>query len=435
MLRSVAHCGLAIALGIAWFMTGPLMIGLLDFQAEFIWFSAFRVYHLLCYGITAIMFGYGLAWIGDRAKRWLGKFKFQYTAVAAIMLAVLCGSVALHWQQNNRSDYTWARDLAMFKLSLVEPNASLFTFDDLDLPVGYLHMVEKVRPDLEVFNDQGLVFTNRLFDPFFHEDARKQVLKEYVSQSEPRPIFYHTHRTDFFKTPEQGSDFLGFWRRVNRDNNSDRIVLSESLRIWVENNITEGSNIDRWTRQQAQGVVATLISAIYQASLSGYELSPEWLAVIEKAYATNPLTHLYLLWNIAAIDNGITRETARSELRWIDSLFEQQDKYIFDNESWTTLLFLKSQILRRYPNLADGAPGQAYEATLLEALEYTNHIISLQNITSYYRGLSRHDDVLKLYDSIFPDISTAPVVIRQLYDLVQKEQQEGKILAPVIQFN
>ena len=42
MLRSKIHNHLAVSFLVAWFMTGPLMIILIDFQTEFIWFSAFR---------------------------------------------------------------------------------------------------------------------------------------------------------------------------------------------------------------------------------------------------------------------------------------------------------------------------------------------------------------------------------------------------------
>ena len=59
----------------------------------------------------------------------------------------------------------------MAKLNSVEPNSVLFTFDDLDLPVGYLHFVEDLRPDLKVYNDQGLVYGERLYSPLIPDKA------------------------------------------------------------------------------------------------------------------------------------------------------------------------------------------------------------------------------------------------------------------------
>ena len=75
-----------------------------------------------------------------------------------IAASVVGLSVAAHWELNNRRDYRWRMTWRVAKLNSVEPNSVLFTFDDLDLPVGYLHFVEDLRPDLKVYNDQGLVY-------------------------------------------------------------------------------------------------------------------------------------------------------------------------------------------------------------------------------------------------------------------------------------
>ena len=436
MLRTTAHCALAVVFFIGWFMTGMLLVILIDFKTEFIWFSAFRVYHLLSYGIVAILFGYGLAWLGDWVRNRLpvraGRFAAPgMTAVAAI--AVVSGSVAVHWHQNDRSDYTWARDLALYRLAAVEPNTLLFTFDDLDLPVGYLNMVERVRPDIEVFNDQALVFNNRFFSPFYLEKERIRQLSEYIIQTDPRPVYYHPYRQEFFDTPKQGSDLLGFWRRVNRDDDTDRIVLSESLRYWAENNLAVGEYSDRWTKQQAQGVISTLIGLINQAAQRGYQLSPEWIEVIEQAYNQNPLTHMSMLWH-AALNGRIGQARAHNELRWINQLFEKKEEVIFDNKVWTDVLYLKAQMLRKYPELSEIDPELAYEETLLETLDYTFHRLSMEALASYYRSKFRHDDMLKLLTDRFPDISVSPVYVRQLHNLILREKKEGKLLAPVIQF-
>ena len=157
---------------------------------------------------------------------------------------------------NNRRDYRWAHDLAVAKLNSVEPNSVLFTFDDLDLPVGYLHFVEDLRPDLKVYNDQGLVYGERLYSPLIPDKAppgsrmcktnRRYcviLLKKLTGQ-------YIIIRPDgeLYRHPKYGSDFTGFLRRVNRDNAQERIIFSDYLRIWLNQNIGLTDKIsDRWT--------------------------------------------------------------------------------------------------------------------------------------------------------------------------------------------
>ena len=67
-----------------------------------------------------------------------------------------------------------AHDFSLFKLNSVEPDTVLFTFDDLDVPIGYLRYVEGIRPDVDVLNDQGLVFGNRLYSPLISENDKKK---------------------------------------------------------------------------------------------------------------------------------------------------------------------------------------------------------------------------------------------------------------------
>ncbi|MCY4325827.1 MAG: DUF2723 domain-containing protein, partial [Betaproteobacteria bacterium] len=257
MLRSRVHSWLACSLFVSWFMAGPLLIILIDFQNEFIWFSAFRVYHLLSYGITAIWLAYGLAWLVDFLRSRLQSGLAPHACGVSLGATVIAASLAVHWHRNDRSEYFWARDLAMYKLGSVEPGTHLFTFDDLDLPVGYLSYVEYVRPDVTVYNDQALVFGNRPYSPFLPDSQKKLVLQKFAEEIQA-PIYYHPNRLDLFSSQTNGSDFLGFWRRLNRATNESRVVLSDSLLLWLENALDSSGKIsDRWTRQQNSGLIET----------------------------------------------------------------------------------------------------------------------------------------------------------------------------------
>ena len=433
MLRSVHHCWLAISLAVAWVMAGPLLIALLDFQTEFIWFSAFRVYHLLCYGITAIWFAYGLAWAGDWIRhRWSSFNAGPQLTIMITTVAVIALGLTWHWEQNNRRDYTWARDLAMFKLINVEPNAKLFTFDDLDLPVGYLNIVEGVRSDVEVYNDQALVFEARIYTPFTPDKSKSRIISNFARQTDPLPIYYHTNRQDLFTVPSYGSDLLGFWRRLNRTGPHDRVVLSDELRYWIENNLEVTNQInDRWTKQQASGVIATLISALHIARKNGHTFEPEWEQMFDKSYAKNELVHFFLLWH-ATFSEEIDFERAQTEIVWIDNIFATKDDQVFDNTNWADLLMIKAQLNAFYPDLNEETAEVVFERTLLQALDFDFKYEIFKTLADYYRGQSRQEDALVMLNKQHPVISKAPLEFRELHDLLMREKQQGRLLGPII---
>ena len=141
-----------LSLVVSWFMSSFLLVILLDFKAEFIWLAAFRVYHLLAFGIMAIWLGLGAAWFVDRLS--FLSLSVRQNVGFAVTIVVVGLSIFAHWELNNRKNYTWAHDLAVAKLNSIERNAVLFTFDDLDLPVGYLHFVEGHRPEAQQHKDK-----------------------------------------------------------------------------------------------------------------------------------------------------------------------------------------------------------------------------------------------------------------------------------------
>lgn len=432
MLRSAVHFWLAISLLLAWFMSGPMLIIMLDFKAEFIWFSAFRVYHLLCYGITVIFFGYGLGWIGEWAQRRWQKPERTPFALAGIGTVVVAASLLSHWHQNDRSDYDWAHNLAVFKLLAVESNARLFTFDDLDLPVGYVNYVERVRPDVIVYNDQGLVFGNRVYSPFTSQQQRSRQLSKFIQDVSPLPVYYHAHRAELFRTRENGSDFLGFWRRVNRDGSGDRVVLADQLRLWIEDNLdVEHLVADRWTKQNIESSVATLVAAVQQAVKHGYVLTPEWEAALKAAREKNQLVHLFLVWDDVAAGK-ISMEQAAAEIAWVDNMFGLDD-LTFNNGNWAQLLLLKVRMMLKYPDLAQTDDlATEIEEVLLEALDYDFSPEVFNYYADYLRGQRRHRELINMLKDQLPAISNAAPAYRDLYNLLLKEEAQGKLLRPVI---
>ena len=430
MLLSARHMWLALALLVGMVTSGPMLIVMLDFKAEFIWFSAFRVYFLPFYGLMLICFGYGLAWIASWvARRWQAQRGAQLLG-AGLGAAVVVLSLGWHWRQNDRSDYTWGRDLAMYKLHTVDPNAHLFTFDDLDLPVGHMQLVEGVRPDIRVYNDQGLVFGLRLYSPFTTDQDKTRILTKFIRE-QPDPVFYHPYRENLFNSIQLGSDFLGFWRRNNADNDQQRVILSDNLLYWMQSNIEKANNItDRWTRQQAASVISTLITAIRQAADNGFVLDERWQEVMDQAYESNELVRLFLMWS--AISQGVDEERAREELAWLNNVQENPEDFLFDNANLADLYTVEVVLYQQHESLIPEGKtlDDMTEETLLEALDLAFKPEIYINLANFYRGQQRQARALKLLSDEYPQISQAPLEFREYYNLLVTEMNSSGQVAP-----
>ena len=443
MMARSRHNWLWFSLTVSWFMSSVLLIYLLDFKAEFIWLAAFRVYHLLAFGIMAIWLALGAAWCVDLLRRWMSARALAHVGALAGALVVV-GSVAAHWEQNNRKDYRWAHDLGMARINSVEQGAALFTFDDLDLPVGYLHWVEGVRPDLEVFNDQGLVYGNRLYPPLIPDnppqgrpDVRSKAgdLRKYQEEAERsgRPVYYHAQRRDLFAHPRFGSDFLGFFRRVNFQGPHDRVLLSDHLIKWLDENVRPDLKItDRWTRQQHYTTVATLVNAIVLAGQHGFDLDDKWEEVIDRARLNNALTRIitddqYL--------RGRTMERAqmREELRWTQTYGINEDT-ILDRAMRAHFYLLGARIAAELYGEGEDAPCPSdvsrcnfstYEEALRGALASVpgEGNPALSPALDYYFREERYCDFIALVEKTYPSADKIPAP--HLRRLRQARRQGG----------
>ena len=427
MARS-RHNWLWLSMAVSWFMSSVLLIYLLDFKAEFIWLAAFRVYHLLAFGIMAIWMAVGAAWLVDLFRKWMSpRARAHLGGLVAIVVVV--GSVAAHWEQNNRRDYRWAHDLAMARINSVEQGAALFTFDDLDLPVGYLHWVEKVRPDLEVYNDQGLVYANRLYPPLIPDHspqnnpaARSKAgdLRKFQDEAQQsgRPVYYHAQRRDLFAHPRFGSDFLGFFRRVNFEGPQDRVLLSEHLVRWLDENVRPDLKItDRWTRQQHYTTVATLVNAIVLAGQHGFNLDDKWREVIDRARENNALTRI--ITDDQYLRGGtMDRRRMREELQWTQT-YAIADDTILDRSMRAHFHLLGARLAAELFGENESAPCPAdasrcnfasYEEALQGALASVpgEGNPALGTALDFYFKNARYCDFIRLVEKTYPSADKIP---------------------------
>ena len=199
-----------------------VLILLLGFDFDPFRQAVFRPYPLICYGVAALWTAAGLQWamdrLSDRAARRLaaaarpgdhlpsgpaprppaaaaGVHRAPGTARAAALPAALAGaammawSAAAGWPANDRSDDDFTERHAEVVFDLLPPGAVLFVYGDAIAPLGYYRHVEERRPDVSMYNLQGLVFENRLFDPLAStEEVQQRALDRFVAATAD-PVF------------------------------------------------------------------------------------------------------------------------------------------------------------------------------------------------------------------------------------------------------
>jgi hypothetical protein len=144
-------------LTLAFVMPSFTLTLLLGFEYDALHKHMFHVYPLPAYGVAALWMGLGASWLVQRLRL----APRPAAAMATGLLALVFG-VGLHANLHDDSD--WAARYADTVLKTLPPNAIVFTRGEADLgPIGYFHMIEGRRPDITLYQPQGLVLGNRLF--------------------------------------------------------------------------------------------------------------------------------------------------------------------------------------------------------------------------------------------------------------------------------
>ncbi|MBF0282935.1 MAG: DUF2723 domain-containing protein [Magnetococcales bacterium] len=243
------------------------LIGLLGFEGDEFHRRVFRVYPLLAWGVAALWLGLGFA----EARRWLDRHEtlppsLRRSLPAGLAALLILSPLLLHGRINDRSRYDWAERYARSVLESVEPGAILFTDGDaLAGPVGYLHHVEGVRPDVTLYSAWGLLYPNRLFHP--HDtplEEQAEALRRFIRRT-ARPVYYVTP----FAHP-WGVEERGFVTRIRPDlpPEASRIVLEERVLDHFRQLVAlEPWQTDAWTLMQSRQLLARMTGWIDQVAM------------------------------------------------------------------------------------------------------------------------------------------------------------------------
>lgn len=198
-----------------WMVMGlsGMLVALLSFNYEYDFQQIFRVYPLISYGGVAILLSIGLSSSYTFLKQ---KFNQGWIEKGCLALTFVGLSICLvkNWEITNRSDYKWSKDYSLAILESLEPNTIFFLKGDFEMPIAAYHFLENVRPDISIYQPNGLVLNNRFWQGYPYKNNREQrnkLMEDFLAQTD-RPIAYVTDVAHPY-----GKKFLGLYTKVDKD--------------------------------------------------------------------------------------------------------------------------------------------------------------------------------------------------------------------------
>jgi hypothetical protein len=149
----------SLFLTLAFVMPTFVLTLLLGFEYDSFHKHMFHVYPLPAYGVAALWMALGASWLAERLR-----LRPQQAGTGAAVLLALIFAVGLRSNWSADSDSAWAARYADVVLKTLPRDAIVFVGGEADLgPIGYYHLIEGRRPDITLYQPQGLLLGNRLF--------------------------------------------------------------------------------------------------------------------------------------------------------------------------------------------------------------------------------------------------------------------------------
>jgi len=235
-----------VATGLLLGFTGStfVLIALLGFDFDIAHKNLFRVYPLIAYAIAALWAGLGISTVIDWLARKYGMHIRRQTAAGLVSILLVLSVLISNIPENFRAHDYMARNYAQTILNSLDSKAIFFTYADIDTgPLGYMHLIEGERPDVTLYNSQGLIFANRLFHPFKStRSERKKHVRKFIDNTE-RPVYFSTTLP-----VDYGFEDYGLYARINPTISPEQrnIVLSPEIVGFLEKEFSNGEPYDHW---------------------------------------------------------------------------------------------------------------------------------------------------------------------------------------------
>jgi len=244
-------------LTLAFVMPTFVLTLLLGFEYDALHKHMFHVYPLPAYGVVALWMGLGASWLVQRLR-----LAPRPAAAMATALVALVFAVGLHANLHDESG--WAARYADTVLKTLPKDAIVFTRGEADLgPIGYFHMIEGRRPDITLYQPQGLVLGNRLFHVL--RESTDVMRKRVVALVEgDRPVvFTQGHLAGY---PRVDHWLFRAVDKSSSDKNHVTVEIPEEMKRFFEESVLNVSEDNAWVAY-LQGEYRRMYAGLLMSSL------------------------------------------------------------------------------------------------------------------------------------------------------------------------
>lgn len=267
---------LSSALTVAFLMPSAVLLLLLKFDYEQLSKYVFQVYPLPSYGVAALWMGLGFTHLA-------GRFSVRARPAAGAAAVLLALIAWLSAGPNLRADYDWSARYARAVLTSLPPDAILFVASDIDVgTIGYLHLIEGMRPDVTLYNPAGVALGTRLFHPLRTSSEEMHAAIRRLVRESDRPVA-------FPRAFPTGYGYTQRWLYVLVDKASDdpthrRFELPDELRQFLEGSVLTGHETDTWTvyfRAELRRQIGAQLALAYRPGNVADPADPRTLRYLE----------------------------------------------------------------------------------------------------------------------------------------------------------
>lgn len=243
--KNVFNRRIIIALIVGYLCNTLVLVGLLNFDFDFLHQSIFRVYPLIAYSILSIWLAIGLSLMTTNV---IPRFNIKSKTVKLSVIVLILGStIASSIPQNLRANDDYVELYAKTVLGSLPEQSVLFLDNDFSVgPLGYQNKVENYRKDIELMQPSGLIFKNRLFrgDNKINEEDRIELINLYIRHSD-KAIFYDKLPSHAYAVKE-----YGLYSAVDKSGQQGlyQFILNENILNYFIDTFNQPVPIDAWKK-------------------------------------------------------------------------------------------------------------------------------------------------------------------------------------------
>jgi hypothetical protein len=357
MLLGIAYLfrtgGRARAMATVLGFAGPALLlpFLLHFDFDYFHQALFRVYPIPAYGFAAFWLAAGAANAANYIAGHLGPHLTILQPRWFVSMALLAVIVISNLPPHIRANDSLAEDYARMVLKELPENAILWLDSDLTTgPIGYLHRIASVRPDVALYNSRGFVFPGRLFRYNRQTDEEEKAMIERFIAATERPIVY----IDQLNHP-YGNRNLGLFLIADKalEKTGYEVIYNDDIVQFLHNNLISDPGRDPWSIMHRDKLIsdygtllAQLVSSIAEWKTNDWMLA-ELEQVSQNLHGALAIARVFILstdpdWAMAdaslaqaeALLNNAHFKRTRADLYFFKGLSLEQRGDIKQSKEW-----------------------------------------------------------------------------------------------------